>query len=430
MYLETNSAMNNDKMLVRNIGLLVNIEQGENRQRVCGSDMRHMASIESAALIVENGLITWYGPEKELPKQDVAYDSEIDAGGGMVIPSFCDSHTHVLFAASREHELFDRINGLSYAEINARGGGILNSARKLAQTSDEELLDNTTRHLMRMMWGGTGTVEIKSGYGLTPMQEIRMLRLIRKLQKELPLTIRATFLGAHAIPEAFRDHPDKYVDQIIHEMLPQIGEEGLADFVDVFCEHGFFTVPQTERIFEAARQYGLRPRLHTNQFTHTGGVACAVAQQALSVDHLEVLNDQEIEELVGAYPIPVLLPGAAFFMNTAYPPARKMINAELPVALASDYNPGTNPSGDMKFVLSLACLKMQMSIQEAIQAATLNGAAALGLSASHGSIGKGKRADFFITRRIPSLEYIPYAYTEPMVDGVVLNGVLIEHTGF
>lgn len=422
--------MKKEKMLVRNIGLLVNVEKGENRRRVSGRDMQRLSSIDHAALIVEDGMIGWYGPEKELPLQDHSYDCEINAGGGMVLPSFCDSHTHVLFAAPREQELFDRLNGLSYSEISAKGGGILNSARKLEQMSDEELLRDASRRLLRMMWGGTGTVEIKSGYGLTPHQEIRMLRLIRKLQQELPLTIRTTFLGAHAVPGHFRNDPDRYVDQIINEMLPQVGEEELADFVDVFCEQGFFTVPQTERICEAAHRYGLLPRLHANQFTHSGAIACAIRQNALSVDHLEVMNEEEIGQLAVSNTIPTLLPGCSFFMNTPYPPARRLIDSGLPVALASDYNPGTNPSGDMKFVVSLACLKMQMSVQEAIQAATLNGAAALGLSATHGSIGKGKRADFFITHPMPSLEYIPYAYTDPMVDGVVLGGELIEDTGF
>lgn len=413
-------------MLVRNIGLLVNVEKEENRLRVNGRAMQQLPVIENAALIVEEGLIKWYGSELDLPKHLIPYDCEINAGGGMVIPSFCDSHTHVLFAAPREQEFFDRLNGLSYGEISAKGGGILNSARKLELMSDEELLRDATNRLLQMLWDGTGTVEIKSGYGLIPAQEIRMLRLIRQLQRELPMTIRATFLGAHAIPGPFRNNPDMYVDQIIKEMLPQVAEEKLADFVDVFCEAGFFTVPQTERILDAANQYGLRPRIHANQFTHSGAIGCAIRQGALSVDHLEVMNDEEIAALALSDTIPVLLPGCSFFMNAPYPPARQLIDAGLPVALASDYNPGTNPSGNMKFVLSLACLKMQMSVGEAIQAATLNGAAALQLSATHGSIGKGKRADFFITRPMPSLEYIPYAYTEPMVDGVVLGGELIE----
>lgn len=420
-------------ILIYHIGLLVQVETEQASIPApfrAGKAMEHIRSIANAALLICDGVIIRFGPEQEIRQliqdggsgQPLPVDQEIDAGGGMVFPAFCDSHTHAMFPASREQELFDRLHGLSYGEISARGGGILNSAKKMEHLSDEYLLTSTLKRINCMMRSGTGTIEIKSGYGLSPKQEIRILRLIKQLQKLTPVTLCATFLGAHAFPQEFREHPEKYVDQIIEEMLPAIAEEKLAQYADVFCEKGFFSVEQTERIFEAALQYGLRPRIHANQFTHSGAIGSAAKYRAISADHLEVLDDEEMLELKQSGTIATLLPGCAFFMNSPYPPARQMIDAGLPVALATDYNPGTNPSGDMKFVISLACLKMGMSVNEAITAATLNGAAALDLSYSRGTIATGKRADLFITSPIPSLEYIPYAYTDPLIEKMMIGG--------
>lgn len=414
------------RSLIIGIRRLVNVDDGWNEQ------MSHLPVIEGAALLIEAGKIARYGKEETLKKELAAegilqsITEIIDIGGGDILPSYCDSHTHLLFPTSRETELFDRLRGLSYEEISKRGGGILNSARKMESTSDEELLENALMRLDQLVRNGTGTVEIKSGYGLTPVQEIRMLRLIKELKKHTPLTICATFLGAHAFPEPFREKRDAYVEQIISEMLPVVAKENLAEFVDVFCEKGFFSVEQTERILMASKSLGLIPRLHANQFTHSGAIGCAVRQGAITVDHLEVMNDEEIELLKHSRTMPTLLPGCAFFMSSPYPPARKMIDAGLQVVLASDFNPGTNPSGDMKFMISLACLKMGMCVSEAIQASTRNGAKALLLGDSHGSIGIGKRADLQILKPLPSLEYIPYAYTEPLVKGVILGGNLLN----
>lgn len=421
------------RILIRNIGLLVNVRDSA---LVRGHEMQDLRCISDGAMIIRDGVIEWFGAENELPAQqqeppfyqEVPFDSVINAEGGMVIPAFCDSHTHLLYPASREQEMADRLNGMSYAEISARGGGILHSARKMERISDEELLRDAEERLDNILRTGTGTVEIKSGYGLSVSQELRMLRLIRKLKERSPLTICATFLGAHAFPPAYQEHPDQYVEILIGEMIPQVAEEGLAEFVDVFCEKGFFSVAHTERILESATRYGLKPRLHTNQFTHSGGILSAIRHHALSVDHLEVMNEHEIALLTYSSVIPTLLPGCAFFMDSPYPPARAMIDAGLPVALASDFNPGTNPSGDMKFVLSLACLKMKLTVAEALQAATLNGAAALGLGGSRGSIAVGKRADLMITRPLASPEMIPYAYTDPMVRHMMLGGAIMAPT--
>lgn len=350
----------------------------------------------------------------------------VDAGGGMLFPSFCDSHTHLVYAGSREQEFVDRIYGLSYEEIARRGGGILNSADRLHETSEDDLFSQAAWRVREMAAMGTGAIEIKSGYGLTTTDELKMLRVIRRIREKAPLGIRATFLGAHAVPRAYLGRQDDYVDLVCREMLPAVAAEGLADFVDVFCDEGFFTVAQTARILEAAARYGLVPKIHANELAVSGGVQVGVAHNALSVDHLESMDEVAIETLVGKPTSPTLLPGAAFFLGLNYPPAREMIRAGLGVALASDYNPGSSPSGNMRMVVALACLRMGMRPAEAINAATINGAYAMGVSEEYGSITLGKVANFFITKQIPSIEFFPYAYTSPLIDRIFVRGKEVE----
>ena len=346
----------------------------------------------------------------------------IDAKGGMVLPSFCDSHTHLVYAGSREIEYIDKIRGLSYEEIAKRGGGINNSAKRLHETSEEELFEGAMARIEEIVHRGTGAVEIKSGYGLNTEDELKMLRVIRRIRETGRLTVRATFLGAHAVPLEYKGRQGEYVDLIINEMIPRVAAEDLAEFIDVFCDEEFFTPEETERMLMQGMKYGLKPKIHANELARSGGIQVGVKYGALSVDHLEYTGDEEIAALLESDTMPTLLPGAAFFLGMANPPARKMIDAGLPIAMASDYNPGSSPSGDMKFVVSLGCVKLRLLPEEAINATTINSAYAMGLSDTHGSICRGKVANVYITVPIPSYEYIPYAYTARLVDRAFING--------
>jgi len=406
------------RLLIKNIGTIVGI-QPEGIERLCGEQMGRLETLDAAWLLAEEGRIAAFGSMAE-GCPDAA--EVVDVAGGMLFPSFCDSHTHLVYAGSREQEFLDKINGLSYEEIARRGGGILNSADRLHATSEEELYRQAMERIREIIRMGTGAVEIKSGYGLTTEDELKMLRVIRRIRQTAPLEVRATFLGAHAVGRAYVGRQAEYVDLICREMLPAVAREGLAEYVDVFCDQGFFTVEETARILETAARYGLVPKIHANELAVSGGVQVGVAHGALSVDHLERMGEAEIEALRGSRTMPTMLPGAAFFLGMSYPPAREMLRAGLGVALASDYNPGSTPSGNMKMVLSLATIRMRMTPAEAINAATLNGAYAMGLSRDAGSITVGKLANFFLTPPMPSVAFFPYAYTTPLVNRVFLRG--------
>ena len=414
-------------LLIKNIKKLVQVEENP-RTCVAGKNMSQLNCIDNAFLIADGDKIVDFGLMKNLNINtlNTCDFTTIDATGRMVFPSFCDSHTHLVYAGSREIEYIDKIRGLSYEEIAKRGGGILNSAKLLHETSEDELYIQALSRVNEIINCGTGAVEIKSGYGLSTNDEIKMLRVIKRLRETTPLAIKSTFLGAHAVPEKYKGEQEKYVDLIVNEMLPQIAAESLADFIDVFCDKGFFTIAETERILTAGIKYGLRAKIHANELAASGGIQAGVRCDALSVDHLEFTGNDEIKCLLNSKTMPTLLPGAAFFLGMNYPPARKMIDAGLPVALASDYNPGSSPSGDMKFVLSLACIKLKMLPEEAINAATINSAYAMNLSQTHGSIARGKIANIFITKPINNYEFIPYAYTAKIVDTVILNGKIIS----
>ncbi|MCX6333152.1 MAG: imidazolonepropionase, partial [Bacteroidia bacterium] len=374
-------------LLIKNIKGLVQTET-KPKFRLCGKDMSVINNISDAYLFIENGLISDFGTMDTLKsKPDIKQTGgrEIDASGRYVFPSFCDSHTHIVYAGSREIEFTGKIRGLSYEEIAKRGGGILNSAKKLHDTSEDELFNQSAERITEIIRMGTGAVEIKSGYGLNLADELKMLRVIKKIKASFPVEIRSTFLGAHAVPDEFRNSRGKYVDLIINEMIPVVASEELADYIDVFCDKGFFTVEDTERMLMAGMKFGLRAKIHANELDFSGGVQVGIKYNALSVDHLERTGDKEIEALLGTETMPTLLPGSAFFLGLPDPPARKMIDAGLPVALASDYNPGSSPSGNMKLVMSLACIKLKMVPEEAINAATINSAYAMGLSETHGS---------------------------------------------
>jgi len=411
------------KLLIKNIKSLVNIEE-EPRKWVAGKDMQKLNTIENAYLLIEEGRIADFGKMSEY-KTDNFNGQIIDATGKMVFPSFCDSHTHLVYAGSREIEYGDKIRGLSYEEIAKRGGGILNSAKLLHNTSEDSLYEQSLQRINEIIGFGTGAVEIKSGYGLTVEDELKMLRVIRRLKQTTPITIKSTFLGAHAVPAEYKGKQDEYVDLVINEMIPLVASEDLADYIDVFCDKGFFTVEQTERMLMAGIKYGLRPKIHANELDFSGGIQVGVKYDALSVDHLEFTGDDEIKALLGSETMPTLLPGAAFFLGMIAPPVRKMINAGLPVALASDYNPGSSPSGNMKFIMSLGTIKLRMLPEEVIHATTTNGAYAMGISDEYGTIAKGKIANVFITKEIPTYEFMPYAYTSNLIDTVILNGKLI-----
>lgn len=414
------------RLFIYNIGTLTGI-QPEGVLRLCGEAMQTLHSIDNAWLLVEDGRIADFGPLSSIPAADDA--QKVDAGGGTVLPSFCDSHTHLVNAGSREGEFVDKINGLSYEEIARRGGGILNSADRLHAMSEEQLLEASLPRVREVISKGTGCLEVKSGYGLTLEDEVKMLRVIRRIQQLFPqLIIRPTFLGAHAVGRAFAGQQADYVQHIINDMLPAVAEEGLADFIDVFCDRGFFTPEETSALLEAGAKYGLRGKIHGQELADSGGVEVAVAHHALSVDHLEAMTERDIELLKGTETMPTALPGTSFFLNMPFAPARKMIEAGLPVATASDYNPGSTPSGDMKFVVSLACIKMRLTPEEAINAATMNTAAAMGMSHEVGSVTRGKRANLIITNPIPSVAFIPYAYTTPIIAQVILNGEVEKPT--
>ena len=391
-----------------------------------GQSMKNLPKIDNAYLIVKGNKIYDYGKMENYSEQLLQSLDEqierIDATGKMVIPSFCDSHTHIVYAGSREIEYVDKIKGLSYEEIARRGGGILNSAKRLHDASEEELFEAAIERLNEMISFGTGAVEIKSGYGLNTEDELKMLRVIRQLKQHSPLTIKANFLGAHAVPSEYKERPSEYVDLIINEMIPVIASEELADYIDVFCDKGFFTVEDTERILMQGMKYGLRPKIHANELDYSGGIQVGVKYNALSVDHLEYTGDAEIEALLGSETMPTLLPGAAFFLGMVYAPARKMIDAGLPVAMASDYNPGSSPSGNMQLILSMGCIKYKMLPEEALNAVTLNSAYAMGINDILGTITKGKLANFYITKPIPTLEFMPYAFGNNKIDQVFIQG--------
>lgn len=423
----------NGKLIVRNIATLV--VDTQRKPCLCGEEMSRLECLHDAWLLVENGRFEDFGTSDNMPPA-VDGACEVDAQGGTVLPSFCDPHTHLVYADSREGEFVDKIQGLSYAEIARRGGGILNSADRLHELSEEELYRQAMHRVREIMRKGTGAVEIKSGYGLNTEDELKMLRVIRRIRETAPLKVMATFLGAHAVGRAYAGRQADYVDLVVNEMIPEVGRQGLADFVDVFCDKGFFTPEETARILEAGMRWGMRPKIHGQELADSGGVEVAVGHSALSVDHLESMTGQDIAMLKAqcqAYnaqtlmfnsipTIPTALPGTSFFLNMSYAPARRMIEAGLPVAVASDYNPGSTPSGDMKFVVSLACIKLRLLPAEALNAATLNAAAAMGLSSDYGSIARGKVANFLITEPIPSVDFLPYAYTTPLVSRVFLNG--------
>ena len=405
--------------IITNIGELCGIvPSGVLRKQ--GAEMEELATLKNAYLTVLEGKIESFGPMSECPVPGTE-DDVTDACGGIVMPAFCDSHTHICYAGTREQEFIDKINGLSYAEIAARGGGILNSADLLHATSEEELYSQTMARVKEMIAKGTGAIEIKSGYGLTVEDELKMLRVIRRIKQDTPATIKATFLGAHAVGRAFAGRQEEYVDLVCKEMVPAVGEEGLADFIDVFCDEGFFTPEQTERIIQAGREYGLIPKIHANELAVSGGVQVAVANDALSADHLECTTDAEIEALKGTRTMPTMLPGSSFFLGLPYGRAKEFIAAGLGIALASDYNPGSSPSGDMRFVMAQGCIKMRLTPAQAFNACTLNSAYAMGVSDILGSITKGKEANLIITDPLPSLAYIPYCYQTPFIREVLLS---------
>ena len=409
--------------LIINIKELLQVRE-TSVEKVSGKDMAILPSIKNAYLLIKDDVIAAFGSMENCPK--IKADKTIDAPEKMILPSWCDSHTHIVYVGNREQEFVDRINGLTYEEIANRGGGILNSAKKLNEASEEEIYNQSKKRLEEVIQQGTGAVEIKSGYGLTVKGELKMLRVIKKLAANYPITIKATFLGAHAFPKEYKENHTTYIDLIINEMLPKIAEENLADFIDAFCETGYFSVEETERIMQAGKQYGLRSKIHVNQFTAINGIAACVKHNALSVDHLEIVTDEDIEVLKNTETMPVALPSCSYFISIPYTPARKMILAGLPIALASDFNPGTSPSGNMNFVIATACIKMKMTPEEAINAATINGAYAMGISATHGSITVGKKANLIITKPLNSFYELPYSFGTDLIEQVFLNGKLVS----
>lgn len=410
-------------LLIKNIKQLVQILEPGKRW-VAGSEMSKLSLIENSWISIRDGHILDYGPMDLCPK---VLEDEIDASGRVVMPAFCDSHTHLVYSGSREQEFVDRIKGLSYEEIAQRGGGINNSAIRLRKASEDELYEEALLRIKEIISQGTGAVEIKSGYGLDTESELKMLRVIRRLKKTTPITIRSTFLGAHAVPPEYLNNQDGYVDLIINEMLPRVAEEGLADFADVFCDRGFFTIDNTSRILEAAAQYGLRAKIHANELDFSGGIQVGVKYNSLSVDHLEYTGQEEIRSLTGSGTMPTLLPGAALFLGLIWPPARAMIEAGLPIALSSDYNPGSSPTGNMMLILSLGCICLKMLPEEVIHAATINSAYAMGVESELGSITRGKRANLIITRPVSGYSFLPYAYGSDLIERIILNGRIIEN---
>lgn len=413
------------KTLIRNIGQIAGIvEAGVMRKE--GVSMSETGTLENAWLLIEDDKIVCFGSMSDCPdlSQESGQDSfdVIDADGGFLLPAFCDSHSHIVFAGTREQEFLDKIKGLSYAEIAAHGGGILNSADLLHNTSEDELYRQAMERVNEMIAKGTGAIEIKSGYGLTTQDELKILRVIKRIRENSPAIIKSTFLGAHAVGRAFAGRQNEYVDHVCNEMIPAVAAENLADFVDVFCEEGFFTTEETDRILTAGEQYGMRVKLHANQLAVSGGVQVGVKHNALSVDHLESTTDEEIRVLKDSCTMPTMLPGASFFLRMQYGKALDFINSGLGIALASDYNPGSSPCGDMRFVMSLGCIQMRLTPIQALNACTLNSAYAMGISDVAGSITAGKLANLIITKRIPSLTWIPYCYQTPFIDRVILRG--------
>jgi len=406
------------RLVLKNIASLL-VAEHDPLAWVAGKDMASVNTLSDAWLVIENGKIACFGEGEVIPFPD---DELLDCEGGMVLPAFCDSHTHLVYAGSREREYEDKINGLSYEEIARRGGGILNSARLLSKTSEQELYEQALSRVWEIIQSGTGAVEIKSGYGLNTADELKMLRVIKRLKEETPLAIKSTFLGAHAVPAGFKSNPDKYVDQVIKEMIPAVAKEELADYIDVFCDRGFFSEEQSSRILEAGAKIGLVPKIHANELDFSGGVQVGVKYQARSVDHLEFVGEAELKVLKGSQTMPTILPGASFFLGLSYAPAREIIEAGLPLALASDYNPGSSPSGNMEFVMSLGIIQLKMLPYEVLNAVTRNGAYAMGLEESHGSITPGKVANLIVTDPMPSFGFMPYAYGSSQIHKVILNG--------
>ena len=407
------------RTLIKNIKTLVGAGS-EGKLRLQGAEMAQLGTIDDAWLLVDGERISSFGEMRCLDEATACADHVVDAQGGMVLPSWCDPHNHIVYDGSREGEFVDKIRGMSYEEIAKRGGGILNSADLLHTLTEESLYEQAVKRAREMMLKGTGCREIKSGYGLNTADELKMLRVIKRMKETLPVKIVSTFLGAHAVGRQYTQ--SEYVNLIIDEMIPEVGRQKLADYIDVFCDTGFFTVEETARILEAGAKWGMLPKIHADELASSGGVEVGVAHNALSVDHLERMTDSQIEVLRGSGTMPTALPGTSFFLNMPFAPARKIIDAGLGVAVASDYNPGSTPSGDMKFVVSLACIKMRLLPEEAINAATINSAYAMGLSKDYGSIEAGKVANFFITEPIPSVNFIPYAYTSPIISRVFLKG--------
>lgn len=408
--------------LITNIGELLQVREA-GIVKVSGVEMAILPSIKNAYLLIKDNLIADFGSMKNLPplKKDIV----IDATGKTVLPTWCDSHTHIVYAGNREQEFVDRINGLTYEEIANRGGGILNSAKKLNESSEDEIYQQSKERLEEVMRLGTGAIEIKSGYGLSLEGELKILRVIKQLSKHYPVTIKATFLGAHAFPLEYKENREAYIDLIINEMLPEIVQTQLAEYIDVFCETGYFTVAETEQIMEAGIRYGLKPKIHVNQFNSIGGIQAAIKHKALSVDHLEIMKTEDIIALKHTDTMPVALPSCSYFLSIPYTPAREMIAAGLPIALATDYNPGSTPSGNMNFVVATACIKMKMTPEESINAATINGAYAMGISDTHGSITIGKKANLIITKPILSYYQLPYAFGSNLIDSVFIEGKII-----
>lgn len=409
--------------------LLIHIKELLQVREVCpvklsGEQMKILPTIENAWLYIDQGKIIDFGSMDNMPNHQGF--KTLDCSGKIVLPTWCDSHTHLVYSGNREQEFVDRINGLSYQEVAERGGGIVNSAKKLQQTPEDDLYEQTVVRLKEIMRLGTGAVEIKSGYGLTTDSEMKMLRVAKRLASEFPIKIKTTFLGAHAVPPEFKNNKDGYMDLLCNEMLPKVAEENLADYLDIFCEEGYFSVADMERLLTEGKKYNLIPKVHVNQFNSIGGIESAVRHNALSVDHLEVTTAEDIEVLKNSNTMPVALPSCSYFLSIPYAAGRKMIDAGLPLALATDYNPGSTPSGNMNFVVSTACIKMRLTPEEAINAATINGAYAMGISNSHGSITRGKEASVIITKKIPSYGFLPYAFGSNLIDKVIIKGVEVK----
>lgn len=407
------------KLLFTNIKELLQVRDTP-VDKLSGREMKELPSLKNAWLLIENDRIADFGKMENL--SEIKADETINAQGKMILPAWCDSHTHIVYAGNREQEFVDRINGLSYEEIARRGGGILNSAKTLKETPEEEVYRQSAERLEEVMSLGTGAVEIKSGYGLTKEGELKMLRVIKRLKENYNIPIKATFLGAHALPKEYDGNTSAYIDKVIDEILPEVAKEKLAEYIDIFCEQGYFTVEDTNRLLSAAKNYGMKPKIHVNQFHAIGGIQAGVEQEALSVDHLEVMRPEDIESLKSTSTMPVALPTCSLYLSIPYTPARDLLDAGLPLALATDFNPGSTPSGNMNLVVSLACIKMKMTPEEAINAATINGAYAMELSETHGSITKGKKANFILTNEIPSYAFLPYAFGTNSIESVYING--------